>query len=51
LAKELGLSADTPDDELIKLIADNPALLQRPIVEVGNKAVLARPADRALEII
>lgn len=44
--KELGLDQDNhTDDELIKLIAEHPDLLQRPIVERGNKAVLARPAE------
>jgi arsenate reductase len=50
-AKELGLNADTPDDELITAIVENPSLLQRPIVEVGDRAVLARPAEKALDII
>lgn len=49
--KELGLSEDTPDDQLIKAMVENPDLLQRPIVEVGDKAVLARPAEKALELI
>ena len=49
--KELGLSEDAPDDQLIKAMVDNPDLLQRPIVEVGDKAVLARPAEKALELI
>ena len=51
LAKELGLTTETPDDKLIEYIVEHPALLQRPIVEVGDKAVLARPAEKALEII
>ena len=49
--KELGLSADTPDSEVIRAIIANPRLLQRPIVEVGDKAVLARPIEKALELI
>jgi arsenate reductase-like glutaredoxin family protein len=32
------------------MVAD-PNLIQRPIVEVGKKAVLARPIEKALEII
>jgi arsenate reductase len=51
LFKELNLSEETPPDELIKLIVENPGLLQRPIVEVGDKAVLARPIEKALELI
>jgi len=51
LFKELNISEDTPSDEIIKLIIENPNLLQRPIVEVGDKAVLARPIERALELI
>ena len=50
-AKELGLTADTPPGEIIKAIVANPALLQRPIVEVGDKAIMARPAEKALEIV
>jgi arsenate reductase len=49
--KELGIKADTPADEIIRLIVANPSILQRPIVEVGNKAVLARPIDKAIELI
>jgi arsenate reductase len=49
--KELNLSKETPDDELIRAIVENPSLLKRPIVEVGDKAVLARPVENALTLI
>lgn len=49
--KELNLSPETPPDEIIRLIIENPNLLQRPIVEVGEKAVLARPIEKAIELI
>ena len=49
--KELNLAEETDSDKLIKLIVENPGLLERPIVEVGDKAVLARPIDKALELI
>lgn len=49
--KELNITAETPPEEIIKLIIANPALLQRPIVEVGERAVLARPAEKALELL
>jgi arsenate reductase-like glutaredoxin family protein len=32
------------------MVAD-PNLIQRPIVEVGSKAVVARPIDKALELL
>jgi len=51
LCKELNINEDMPPDELIKLIVENPNLLQRPIVEVGDKAILARPVEKALELI
>jgi arsenate reductase (glutaredoxin) len=50
--KELGLdSRDVTDDELIRLMAEHPQLLQRPIVERGDRAVLARPPERVLEVL
>ena len=32
-------------------MAEYPALLQRPVVERGDRAVLARPVERALELL
>lgn len=31
--------------ELIKILAENPGLMERPVVEVGEKAVIGRPAS------
>jgi arsenate reductase len=42
---------DLSDEELITLMASHPELLQRPIVENGPRAVLARPPERALEVL
>lgn len=49
--KSLNLSIESSDDEIIRAIVENPSLLQRPIVEVGENAVLARPIENALELI
>ena len=37
---------DLSDAELLALMAANPDLIHRPIVERGERAILARPADR-----
>lgn len=49
--RELNLAEETDPDKLIELIVKNPNLLQRPIVEAGDRAVLARPVEKVLEII
>ena len=53
LVAELGLDGDEvpPDDELIRLMAEHPEIVQRPIVERGDRAVLARPIERVLDIL
>ncbi|HKG20494.1 MAG TPA: arsenate reductase family protein [Blastocatellia bacterium] len=44
LARSLGVTErDLSDDELIRIMAENPDLIQRPIVVRGDRAVLARP--------
>ena len=50
--KTLGLAEKKlSEDELVDLMAKHPDLIQRPIVEKGNKAILARPAERLKEIL
>ena len=39
------------EDELVDLMEKHPDLIARPIVEKGEKAILARPAERILEIL
>ncbi|MBI2095929.1 MAG: arsenate reductase [Candidatus Omnitrophica bacterium] len=39
------------DGQIIDLMLKYPDLIQRPIVEKGDKAILARPADRLKEIL
>jgi arsenate reductase len=51
LFKELGLGdREVSDAEAIALMAEHPQLLQRPVVVRGDRAVLARPVERALEL-
>jgi arsenate reductase len=50
--KELGLAEDKfSDSELIGLMIENPDLLQRPIVERGDRAVLGRPTDNVKALL
>ena len=42
---------DAPDEDVIAAMAAQPALLQRPVVERGDRAVLARPVERVLELL
>ena len=49
---ELGLDdAKLTDDALIKAMAANPILIERPIVVNGSKATLGRPPEAALAIL
>jgi arsenate reductase len=47
---ELGL-ADAGRDELLDALTKHPSLLQRPGVIRGDRAVVARPAEKVLELL
>ena len=47
-AKELKVAAE---EEIIAAMVERPELLQRPFVVNGDRAVLARPIGRVLEIL
>jgi arsenate reductase len=53
LVAELGLleGDGVSDDELIALMAEHPKLMQRPIAVRGERALLARPVERVLELL
>ena len=38
------------DEQLIRVMADHPEVIQRPIVVRGDKAVLARPVEKLEEL-
>lgn len=48
-AAELAAAGD--EDAIVAAMARRPELLQRPIVVNGDRAVLARPVERALEVL
>ena len=50
--KELKLAEDKfSDSELIWLMIEHPDLIQRPIVERGDRAVLGRPTENMKELL
>ncbi|MBX3293960.1 MAG: arsenate reductase [Acidobacteria bacterium] len=49
--KLAGIDNESSDKEVIAAMVKYPSIIQRPIVEVGDKAVLARPIELALEIL
>jgi arsenate reductase len=47
---ELGLE-NAPPAQLLDAITGHPILLERPIFVVGDRAVIARPPERLLELL
>ena len=39
------------DEEILDAISEYPSILQRPIVVMGNRAVIGRPPERVLDLI
>jgi len=48
--KKLIEGKNLSDDELIRIMAANPEIIQRPLVVRGKKAVLARPVERLKDL-
>lgn len=49
--KELGLTGNEADAELIEAMSRHPTLLERPIGVAGDRAVVGRPPDRLLALV
>lgn len=49
--KEEYADKELDEDEIILAMAENPKLIERPIVVKGKKAVLGRPPENVLELL
>jgi arsenate reductase len=51
--KELGLDAAdyTTKKAVVDLLLEHPELMERPVVFRGERAVIARPSERVLELL
>lgn len=48
---ELGLSRTDDDDTLLRAMAENPILIERPIVFAGGRAAIGRPPEVVLDLL
>jgi len=51
LFKEKFADKKLSESEWIKALAENPILIERPIIVKGNKAVIGRPPEKVLELL
>lgn len=51
LWKEEYRDLELGEDEVILAMIENPRLMERPIILNGDKAVVARPAEKAEEVL
>ena len=49
--KELDLKSVEDEDALIQAMADNPKLIERPILIHGERAALGRPVEQILDAL
>jgi len=49
--KELDLKNVEDESQLIQAMAENPKLIERPVVIMGDKAVLGRPPEKVIDFL
>ncbi len=51
LFKENYKDKQLTDAQWLKVMTENPILIERPVAIYGNKAVIGRPAERVVELV
>ena len=52
LYKELGLDQDSPDEaQMLRLLVENPKLIERPIVVTSRGSAIGRPPENVLKLL
>lgn len=51
LYKELDVKSISEEDKLINIMAQNPSLIERPIIIKGSRAVIGRPIENTIELL
>ena len=49
--KELNLSSERSEDELVSAMASHPILIERPVIISATQAVIGRPPENALTLL
>ena len=49
--RELNLSSDTPEDNLVSAMSRNPILIERPVIIAESTAGIGRPPENALSAL
>ena len=51
LFKEKFANKKLTEEQWIKVLSENPILIERPIIVKGNKAIIGRPPEKVLEFL
>ena len=51
IAKDLGLTTHSPQGDILSALAAHPVLIERPIVQMGDQAIIARPPELVDQLI
>ncbi|SVA12047.1 uncharacterized protein METZ01_LOCUS64901 [marine metagenome] len=49
--KENFKNKEFTSDEIIQILSDNPKLIERPIVELNDKAIIGRPPENIFDLL